>query len=344
MLPETLTLDGLKALTDETGMFQHSKYSTVDRKEGYTTDDNARAIIAALRHHRLYGGLESLRLADTYLTFLYHMLRADGRFHNLLGYDRRFKDEVGSEDCMGRALWANGYALSSDVPEGMRYLAKEVLDRGLPASHGFTSPRARAFTILGLRYYHEAFPDDPNIKGNTEMLAESLIEQYRLEAEGSWRWYESYLTYANARLPQALFAAYESTKDRSYLQVAKSSLDFLIEVQMVEGKFVPIGTNGWFMKNGVRAMYDQQPIEASCMVEVALAAWKLTGDEVYRETAKTAFEWYHGRNLQGVVLYSPETGTCYDGITHEGLNRNQGAEATLSYYLAYLEMRANNLL
>ncbi len=343
-MPLELGLEGLKALTDETGMFQHSKYSTIDRKEGYTTDDNARALIAALRHYHVYGDQESLQLADTYLTFLFHMQRDDGNFHNLLGYDRRYKDELGSEDCIGRALWANGYSLSSDVPEGTRYLAKEILDRGISASHAFSSPRAKAFTILGLSKYHEAFPDDPNILDNIETFARSLVEQYRQEAEGSWRWFESYLTYANARLPQALFVAYESTEEKSYLQVAKCSLDFLIRVQVVEGEFTPIGTNGWFMKNGVRALYDQQPIEASCMVEAALAALKSTGDEVYRDTAKTAFEWYHGRNLQRATLYNPETGTCFDGITREGLNRNQGAESTLSYYLAYLEMRENNIM
>lgn len=343
-MPENLELEGLRALTDETGMFQHSKYSTVDRKEGYTTDDNARALIAALRHHRVYGERESLELADTYLSFLFHMQRTDGRFHNLLGYDRRYKDDVGSEDCMGRALWACGYTLGSDVPEGIRYLAKEILDMGLPPSHVFDSPRAKSFSVLGLRHYNEAFPDDPNIIQNLEMLADGLVDQYRAEAEGDWRWFEPYLTYSNARLTQALFAAYESAKEPHYLQVAKASLDFLIEVQMVGGRFVPIGTNGWFLKNGKRALYDQQPIEASCMVEATIAAWKSTDGEVYRDAARTAFDWFHGGNLQGVLLYSPETGTCYDGITPEGLNKNQGAESTLSYYLAYLEMRKHNLV
>jgi hypothetical protein len=343
-MPKKLELEGLRALTDETGMFQHSKYSTVDRKEGYTTDDNARALIAALRHHQVYGERESLELANTYLTFLFHMQRSDGRFHNLLGYDRRYKDDVGSEDCMGRALWACGYTLVSDIPEGIRNLAKEILDRGLPPSYIFTSPRAKAFAILGLRRYNEAFPDDPNIIHNLETLADGLIDQYRAEAEGDWRWFEPYLTYSNARLTQALFAAYESAKERHYLKVAKASLDFLIEVQMISGRFVPIGTNGWFLKNGKRALYDQQPIEASCLVEAMIAAWKSTGGEVYRDAARTAFDWFHGGNLQGVLLYSPETGTCYDGITPDGLNKNQGAESTLSYYLAYLEMRENNLI
>ncbi len=343
MKPPTIGLDGLKTLTDETGMFQHSKYTTVDRKEGYTTDDNARALIAALRHHRVYSGEESLGLAETYLTFLYHMQMEDGRFHNLLGYDRGFKDEVGSEDCMGRALWACGYTLISDAPEGMKLLAREIIDQGLPQSRAFTSPRAWAFTILGLQHYYEAAPYDANILTNMEEFADSLVNLYRVKTENDWRWFEPYLTYSNARLPQALFSAYESAKEESYLEVAEGSLNFLIEAQMVEGCFVPIGSEGWYIKRRQRALYDQQPIEASCTVDAALAAWRITRKEHYRDAAQTAFDWYHGGNLNGVVLYNPETGTCYDGITHEGLNQNQGAEATLSYYLAYLAMRENGL-
>ncbi len=343
MKPPTLGLNGLKSLTDETGMFQHSKYTTVDRKEGYTTDDNARALIAALRHRMVYGGEESLGLAETYLTFLYHMQEEDGRFHNLLGYDRGFKDDVGSEDCMGRALWACGYTLISDTTEGMKLLAKEIIDRSLPQSRAFTSPRAWAFTVLGLRHYHEAAPDDSNILTNMREFADGLVNLYQAEADDDWRWLEPYLTYSNARIPQALFSAYEFAKEESYLDVAEGSLNFLIEAQMVEGCFAPIGSDGWFYKRGLRALYDQQPIEASCTVDAALAAWRITGKEHYRNAAQAAFDWYHGRNLKGAVLYNPETGTCYDGITPEGLNQNQGAEATLSYYLAHLAMRDNGL-
>jgi len=344
MKPAALGLDGIRALTDETGMFQHTKYSTIDRKEGYTTDDNARAMIAILRHHQIYKDPDSLRLADTYLTFLLHMQRPDGRFHNLLGFDRRFRDDVGSEDCMGRALWASGYTLSSDAPEDMKHVAKEIFDRGLPSSRSFTSPRAEAFTILGLHHYHKAFPDDQNIQENMGMFAERLTDRYPSEAVDDWRWFESYLTYANPRLPQALFAAHESTKEPTYLQVAKSSLDFLIEVHIAGDMFIPIGTKGWFRKNGGRALYDQQPIEASCMVEAALMALNSTGDENYLKTAQIAFEWYHGRNTRDVMIYNQKTGTCHDGITSEGLNQNQGAEATLSYYLAYLRLKEKDLV
>jgi len=342
--PVELSLDGLIALTDEVGMFQHSKYSTIDRKEGYTTDDNARALIAALRYHRAYMDPEALGLARIYLAFLLHMQREDGRLHNILGYDRAYSDELGSEDCMGHALWACGYTLDTKATEEMKRVAKEVFDKGLLPSHVFTSPRAKAFTILGLRHYHRAFPEDPNILGIIEAFAQQLKSLYWVESERDWHWFEAYLTYANARLPQALFAAYQCTREPSFLRVALSSFEFLVETQVLEGVFQPVGTDGWFMKDGERAFYDQQPIEASCMVEVALMAYDATGDDGHLEKAQTAFEWYHGRNTQQVHLLNPETGTCYDGITPEGLNMNQGAEATLSYYLAYLKMREHNLV
>ena len=325
-------------------MFQHTKYSTIDRKEGYTTDDNARALIASLRYHQIYKDRDSLHLANTYLTFLLYMQRSDGRFHNLLGFDRGFQDDVGSEDCMGRALWASGYTLCTDAPEDMKHVAKEILDRGLPSSYSFTSPRAEAFTILGLHHYQKAFPDDQNIQNNLVMFAERLVDRYRVEAVDDWRWFEPYLTYANPRLSQALFATYESTREPTYLQVAQNSLDFLIEVQIIGDMFLPIGTQGWFKKNDRRALYDQQPIEASCMVEAALMALNSTGEERYQKTAQIAFEWYYGRNALDVILYNQKTGTCYDGITSEGLNQNQGAEATLSYYLACLKLKERNLV
>lgn len=342
--PTTLRLDGLRALTDETGMFQHTKYSTIDRKEGYTTDDNARALIAALRYRQIYRDRDALRLADTYLTFLLHMQRTDGRFHNLLGFDRGFQDDVGSEDCIGRALWASGYMLCTDAPEDMKHVAKEIFDRGLPSSYSFTSPRAWAFTILGLHHYHKAFPYDQNIQDSIGLFAIRLVGRYRLEAVENWRWFEPYLTYANPRLPQALFAAYESAKEPTYLKVAQSSLDFLTEVQMVGDMFIPIGSKGWFSRNFERAFYDQQPIEASCMVGAALGALNSTGDERYKKIAQIAFVWYHGKNTRDVIIYNRETGTCYDGITSDGLNQNQGAEATLSYYLAYLKLKERNLI
>jgi hypothetical protein len=333
-----IKLDHLKALTDDAGIFQHTKYSIPNRKEGYTTDDNARALVACIKFLQLNGDSDVSKLANTYLGFLFHMQKPDGKFHNLLSYNRDFLDDVGSEECMGRSLWACGYAILANLSEGIKTTSKEVFDKGFQHAPSFKSLRAKAFTVLGLCHYYEAFPHDHNLSKNTVSLVEQLLDSYQQVSSSDWRWFEPYLTYANARLSQALFRAYGVIGDEKYLQIAKESFDFLVQVHIIDEKFVPIGNKGWYKKGGMRALYDQQPIEASCMVEAALTAFHVTGEEKYQRAAYVAFEWFLGKNTQNVMVYDPTTGACYDGITPQGLNLNQGAEATISHLLARLEL------
>lgn len=333
-----IKLDFLKLLTDDTGIIQHAKFATPKRQEGYTTDDNARALMACIKYHQIYDGSEVEKLIGAYLSFLLHMQRPDGRMHNLLSYHRRFEDEVGSEDCMGRALWACGRTMNSNLHTEKKLISKEIFDKVFPWVPDFKSLRSKAFAILGLCHYYKAYPQDQNVILNMKALADQLLNNYKLESSSDWRWFEPYLTYVNGRLPQALFEAYENTHNERYLQTAKAALDFLLKVQMTDDVFVPIGNKGWYKRGEKRATYDQQSIEASCMVEAATAAFRATGDEKYRRTAHTIFNWFLGRNLQHVTVYNPKTGGCHDGITPKGLNLNQGAEATVSYLLARLEL------
>jgi hypothetical protein len=342
-LPE-LPLDGLKTLTDEVGMLQHSKFSIIDRHKGYTTDDNARALISAIRYDQVYTSLESLELVKLYLAFLLHMQEMDGSFSNLLGYDRSLKDKEGSEECIGRALWACGTVLESNIGEDMKQVAKEMFDKGLPRSREFRSPRARVYTILGLKGYHVAFPTNSNIVENCETHATFLTNLFFSHSEEDWIWFEPYLTYANARIPQSLFHAHNMTKDDLYRDIAVNSLNFLVGTHFNNGVFMPVGTNGWYMKKGKKATYDQQPIEASCMVEALIEAYHVTDMKEYVKYALQCFSWYHGNNTKGATLFNPITSTCFDGITPKGLNKNQGAESTLSYYMAYLALKMNNIL
>jgi len=169
-------------------------------------------------------------------------------------------------------------------------------------------------------------------------LTEQLLNSYQRASSSDWRWFEPYLTYVNARLSQALFRAYAVTGDERFLHTAKESFDFLVKVQVIDDIFTPIGNKGWYKKDGQRALYDQQPIEASCMVEAALTAFHITNEEKYQRVAHIAFEWFFGKNTEKVIVYDSTTGACYDGITPQGLNLNQGAEATISYLLARLEL------
>lgn len=340
VITPTIKLDGLKALTDDTGITQHTKFSIPNRKEGYTTDDNARALIACLKFLRLRDDPEARKLANTYLSFLFHMQRSDGRFHNLLSFDRGFLDDAGSEECMGRALWACGYAILTGFSEGIKCTSKEIFDKGFQHVSSFKSPRTKAFTILGLCDYYEVFCHDQNLLKNIVVLANQLVEGYQHFSSADWFWFEPYLTYANGRLSQALFRAYDIVGDDSYLQIARKSLDFLVKLQIIDDRFVPIGNRGWYRRDAHRALYDQQPIEAACMVKAAVTSFRTTKEKRYQRAAHIAFDWFLGKNSKNVMVYDPNTGACYDGITPCGLNLNQGAEATVSYLLASLEIES----
>jgi hypothetical protein len=332
-----LKIDYLKSFTDDTGIFQHAKFCIPKRSEGYTTDDNARALIACTKYHKLKKDPQMVSLANVYLAFLNHMQKPDGKFHNHLAYERTFLDVDGSEDCMGRALWGCGCAINSDLPSDMRMVAKEIFDRGLPWVWKSTSLRFYAFTILGLYEYFRAIPDD-NLKLNAEKLADSLVQHYQDEAKEGWRWFEPYLTYDNTRLPQALFTAYLMVGKQKYLDAAVESMDFLLKTQIVKGVYLPIGNEGWYKRGEKRAVYDQQPLEAASTVEAAVDAYYATKDKRYTRVANEVFAWFLGKNSKGVMVYNGETGGCRDGINHVEVNRNQGAESSISYLLARLKL------
>jgi hypothetical protein len=336
-LPQ-INLDHLKTLTDDTGVLQHAKYSTPKRSEGYTTDDNARALIVCTRYHQLHCNHETEKLIDVYLSFLLHMQRLDGKIRNLLSYARHFQDNVGSEDCMGRVLWACGYIMNSNLSVEKKHLSKEIFDKVFKWVSNFKSLRSIAYTILGLQHCQKAFPRDKNLSLNMRTLADNLCEIYQHTSSPDWQWFEPYLTYANARLPQALFEAYIANKDATYLKVGENTLNFLIKEQIMEDKLFPIGNKSKYMKNGEKVLYDQQPLEAECMVQAATTAFRVTLKEKYRKAAHIAFNWFLGNNSQNLEVYNPKTGGCYDGITPHGVNLNQGAESTICYLLARLEI------
>jgi hypothetical protein len=268
-----ISIGYLKTLTDDTGVFQHAKLCVPKRNEGYTTDDNARALIVCARYHRFKKIPQTEALANIYLAFLNHMQKPEGSFHNYLSYERSYRDVDGSEDCIGRALWSCGCAVNSTLPNHLKMVAKDIFDRGFPWVWKSVSLRFYASTILGLSQCYQATQDN-SLRVSIERLADSLIQYYRNEVKDDWRWFEPHLTYDNARLPQALFEAYLDVGKQEYLDVAKESTDFLLKTQMVNGAFVPIGNDGWYKRGEKRATYDQQPLEAAATVEAAVDAEK----------------------------------------------------------------------
>ncbi|MDR0372140.1 MAG: glycosyltransferase [Nitrososphaerota archaeon] len=265
------------------------------------------------------------------------MQKPDGGFHNYLSYERTYLDVEGSEDSIGRTLWACGCTLNSSAPKDLQMAAKDIFDQGLPRVWKAVWIRFHAAMLLGLYEYYQAIPSE-HLRGCAEKLGDILIQRFQDHAKDEWQWFEPYLTYDNARLPQALFAAYRLVGKQQFLETAEKSIDFLLKVQMINNVFVPIGNDGWYKRGGKRPLYDQQPLEAAATVEAAVDAYSATKNKRYLEAAETAFEWFLGRNSRQVMVYNPQTGGCYDGISQQYVNMNQGAESSISYLLARLKL------
>jgi hypothetical protein len=337
-----INLDHLLRLTDDTGMLQHALFSVPNLAEGYTTDDNARGLIVAVLMEQL-GDLQTTDiggLATKYLAFVnFAFDRKTGRFRNFLSYKRNWLG-VGSEDSHGRALWALGTVLGRSTDPGLRGAAGHIFELALPALKTFSSPRAWAFSMLGIQEYLEGFPGDRDVLQIGSDVAQRLLRRYADARSPDWNWFEDSVVYANARLPQALLSVSAGPVELS-VAAGLESLDWLANVQhqVPLGHFVPIGSEGFYPKAGARARFDQQPIEAGAMVSACLQALRVTGDPRWRKEAWTAFNWFLGRNDLQLALYDASTGGCRDGLHADRANENQGAESTLAFLMAVLELR-----
>jgi glycosyltransferase involved in cell wall biosynthesis len=350
-LPE-LKLTHVNALTDDTGMLQHAIFTIPNRAEGYTTDDNARALILIVlmeqrqRHGADQPGKTGKANPDwpfRYMAFLEHAFHAENkRFRNFLGYDHLWRETQGSEDSHGRALWALGTLLARSENDGLRGAAGRLLEFSLPTALEFNSPRAWAYTLLGIQEYLNSYPGDRDAQKIRSVLSLRLLEMYKAIRSPDWKWFENVLAYGNARLPQAMLLVGSSCSDDRMVSAGLEALDWLMETQRCEtnGHFVPIGSQGFYHQGGEQARFDQQPIEAAGAVSACLEAYRVTGNSRWRGQAWSAFNWFLGDNDLQVALYDSVTGGCRDGLHPDRANQNQGAESTLSFLMALLEMRS----
>lgn len=332
-----LRLDHIVRMSDGTGIFQHAIFTVPNFHEGYCTDDNARAFILCnlLEEPSLMD-----HLATAYLSFLAAALDpVTGRFRNFMSHGRQWLESTGSEDSHTRALWALGVGAGRSQNDGHRRLCVHLFELGLPAVESFTSPRAWAFTLLGIHGYLAAHPAKANVLAARENLVMKLMDLWNRCATDDWPWFETSATYDNARLSQALILAGNGMKDDAILQIGLKSLRWLASIQKTQvGHFRPIGSNGFYQKDGARADFDQQPVEAQAMVSGSLHAFRITGDEFWMREAKRAFEWFLGRNDLGQALYDSASGGCGDGLHKDRVNANQGAESSLAFQIALAEM------
>ena len=322
-------------MTDDTGMFQHARYSIPNLTEGYCTDDNARALIMAVMLYEKLQKPAYLALVYRYLGFVLYAQNESGGFRNFMTYNRQFTEREGSEDCFGRCLWALGYTLaSSSMPRGIKEACTAAVRRALPNIRNLEWSHGQAYALIGL-----SFIEGPELDGLMSELADSLVNRFaHFGGEKDWRWFEDILTYGNAVLPWSLFAAYRRLAQDRLLQVAQESLEFLDQVTFHNGFFWSVGCHGWFVQGGTLARYDEQPLEACASTLAHLAAHQATGNSEMLELAQRSFAWYLGENSRRESLIDSETGGCCDGITPDGINRNQGAESIVGYCIAGLAL------
>ncbi len=351
-----------RRLTDDTGIFQHALFATPDPNHGYCIDDNARALIAALRYARLRGHDESTLSLHRYLMFVTHAFNdgegAIGKFRNFMGYDRRWLEAVGSDDSQGRALWALGLTVAEAPTPNLRDLAALMYERAMPGvvglgddDEGVGHLRSWAFALLGVEAFLRARPDHAASRDALAHLAELLLDRWQAHQTDDWPWWEDVVTYDNAKLPHALLTAGHALGEAQYTDAGFVSLRWLIEQQTETNddgtaRLTVIGNDGWLRRDGGRARFDQQPLEAYALVDACLDAARLARQHpdlnedpgMFERHAWTCFTWFLGNNDSRLGLVDRRTGGCRDGLHADGVNRNQGAESTLAYLIAVLEL------
>jgi glycosyltransferase involved in cell wall biosynthesis len=340
-LPE-LKLDHLFRMSDSTGIFQHASFTVPNFAEGYCTDDNARALVLAVMLQKLGRfSPEITACAATYAAFLNHAFdRSSRRFRNFMSFDRRWLEDVGSEDCQGHALWALGLCVAQAGQGSFQMLAADLFEQALPVAAEFTSPRAWAFTLIGIDEYLSRLGGDRRASQIRETLTTKLVQRYADAATPDWLWFEDTVSYTNARLSQALVLSGRSLKDDRMLETGLATLRWLIKIQTsATGSFRPIGSNGFYRRGQERPLFDQQPIEAQVTVSASIEAFHATGDKFWVGEAQRAFEWFLGRNDLGLAVYDSTTGGCRDGLHVDRVSGNQGAESTLAFLIALAEMQ-----
>lgn len=331
-----LNLSHIALLTDDTGIIQHARFGIPNLKEGYCIDDNARALIMSLMACEYDKNPAALKFMPVYLSFIQYMQVEDGNFRNFLSFNRQYLDEIGSEDSFGRTIWALGHLICSAPNNSYREFGRELFRHAVPHFKNLKYIRGKANTLIGLSYYLCAHPGDELIITEINHLANAIISAYQQNKDGDWHWFEDILTYDNAILPLALLHHYEVTGHTASYKTAMESITFLNTFSFQNGYLNPVGNAGWLKKHGKNPVYDQQAIETMAMVLLYAKAFEITKNDQYLSLMHTSYEWFLGKNSLHIPLYDFETNGCADGLQFNSVNRNQGAESTLAYFISHL--------
>jgi glycosyltransferase involved in cell wall biosynthesis len=339
-IPESLPFNAVIRHSDATGILQHSQYTVPDRGHGYCIDDNARALILACRDSRIDAMIRDHWIA-VYAAFVSHAWNPDkGRFRNFMGFDRQWLEDIGSNDSNGRAIWAIGIAAASAPTPGVQDWARSLFGEAIDHLAGIDSPRAKAFKMLGSIAVQSSVADHRLLLKFISDWGDMLLRLYSDVRRTDWHWFESVLAYDNARLPEALIRASILLRRDDFLSTGIEALEWLNEIQTsAAGHFSAIGSDSFNRPFAAPLPHDQQPIEAAATVDACDAAFVATGDIVWRERAINAYQWFLGKNDNGLAVGDVQTGGCYDALTPTGVNLNQGAESLLAFHLATVSIQ-----
>ena len=335
-----IKLDHLKKMTTHIGIIQFSKINQPDISTGYTLDDNARALIAMCMYYDSTGDEKSISYIWEYLNFIKHCQQPDGAFLNYTDQDNQFtnqNNEVNLDDSNGRAVWALGYllSLSEFLPKEIISMADKMIEKTFLHIDSMHSTRAMAFSIKGLYYYHQTMNSPENL-ALIRTLANRLVQMFKHESGKNWVWFESYLTYANSILPEAMLYAWVLTGETIYINTAKRSFNFLLSQIFNENGIEVISNKKWQLKGEQPDRFGEQPIDVAYTIMTLSQFYDVLKEEDYRLKMDIAFNWFLGQNRLHQIIYNPCTGGCYDGLEESNVNLNQGAESTVSYLMARL--------
>ena len=340
-LPD-INLKHIMGMSQNLGIIQFSKGNQPDLDSGYTLDDNARALIALCMVDENKEHPECGKYIELYLNFILYCLQNDGTLKNYVDKSGKFtsqNDEVLLEDSNGRAIWALGYFIchGNDLQKKTVLEAEKAIRLTFPTLSKIQSPRSIAFAIKGLCSYFKKVPSR-EAYDIIQMLANKLTDLYLAAKDSSWKWFEAYLTYENAVLPESLLRAYNVTKNEQYRDIAKESFDFLLEKIFFKRGIKVISNNNWLNKGETNTKYGEQPVDVAGTVIALAEFYDVFRDKKYIQKQKDAFSWFMGNNHLHQIIYNPATGGCYDGLEENNINLNQGAESTVCYLMARLSL------
>ena len=336
LLLPSFSLVHINRLTDDTGIIQHAKFGIPNLKEGYSLDDNSRALLMVLMAYRQMKNMRALELSPIYLSYIHYLQNQDGTFRNLLSFNRNFLDKVGSEDSFGRTIWALGYLLENAPNDAYYQMGRLVFFNASPNFEKIKSIRGIANTMIGICFYLESNPSDDSMTERLRNLANVLVKHYEKNQSAGWNWFEPLLAYENGILPLALLHSAKILNDQNITKIAIESMNFLTSHTLKDNYLSIIDNEKWYKKEGEHSVFTQKPIDVMAMVLMYHQAYFVTKDKDYLNKLYTSFLWFLGENDLRMSLYDFETKGCCDGFERDGVNRNQGAESSLAYLISHL--------